>query len=356
MTRYIDPAQKLFQHLDRLHELRTSGRTTAPVNVEIDLSNRCSRGCEWCHFAYTHTRGPLAGKAARPAGALDAGDLMDMTLARSIIDQLTAAGVRSITWTGGGEPTLHPNFDEVIRYAEGAGMAQGLYTTGGHIDPERAALLRQALTWVYISLDAADATAYKRDKGMNGFAAVIDGIRNLMRAEGSATVGLGFLLTRQNVVDVDRMVELGHKMGVDYVQFRPTVRYDMAHPGALDEDTEWVTDAMRALRAYDDDDFVIADVDRFDMYRNWQGHGYSACHWAALQTVITPNGRVWRCCNTREVPAALMGDLTHETFDDVWARSGTVAVDGHCRVMCRGHIANLTLDALLSPQEHGRFI
>ncbi len=58
---YINPRQKVLWHTDRLHELRTTGTTSAPVNVEIDLSNRCSHGCRWCRFAYTHTRGPLAG-------------------------------------------------------------------------------------------------------------------------------------------------------------------------------------------------------------------------------------------------------------------------------------------------------
>jgi len=37
---YIDPRHKALWHLDRVKELRTTGKTSAPVNVEIDLSNR----------------------------------------------------------------------------------------------------------------------------------------------------------------------------------------------------------------------------------------------------------------------------------------------------------------------------
>jgi len=111
---YIAPREKLFGHMDRLHELASEGRTTAPVNVEIDLSNRCSLGCKWCHFAYVHTRGPLAGKLARPDDWTSGGDMMDSRFALQLVDQLEAAGVRSITWTGGGEPTLHPDFDDIV--------------------------------------------------------------------------------------------------------------------------------------------------------------------------------------------------------------------------------------------------
>src|SRR5512139_761362 len=115
MSKYIDPRSKLLQHVDRLAALKR-GEIPAPVNVEIDLSNRCSLGCEWCHFGYTHTRGPLAGKRDKPNDALPGGDLMDDGLAFALIDQLKAAGVRSITWTGGGEPSLHPHFDAIVKY------------------------------------------------------------------------------------------------------------------------------------------------------------------------------------------------------------------------------------------------
>lgn len=343
--------------MHHLAQIRATGKTSAPVNVEIDLSNRCSRGCTWCHFAYTHTRGPLAGTVAKPAHHVDSGDLMDEHLAYEIIDQLVAQGVRSITWTGGGEPTLHPQFDNIIAYAQASGIEQGLYTLGGHIGDYRAGLLKRALTWVYISLDAHDPESYKRDKGVNGFAPVLEGISNLVAADGPATIGVGFLIHRGNMDDIWRMVALGRGLGVDYVQFRPTIRYNMARPNEVDEPTGWTEQAMRWLRAYDNDPFVIADVDRFGMYGNWAGHGYRTCYWAALQTVITPNGKVWRCVNKRERSDALLGDLEEESFGQIWERAGgTCAVDGECRVMCRGHVANITLDEVLTRPAHAAFI
>src|SRR4051812_12888459 len=112
---YIDPRSKLLQHPGALNQIKTAGRTSAPLNVEVDLSNRCSLGCEWCHFAFTHTYGPLAKIAERPTAATQrGGDLMDTTLAKRMIDQFAEAGVLSVVWTGGGEPTLHRDFNEII--------------------------------------------------------------------------------------------------------------------------------------------------------------------------------------------------------------------------------------------------
>lgn len=354
---YINPRQKIFFHTDRINDLRTTGNTVAPVNVEIDLSNRCSHGCAWCHFAYTHTRGPLVGKRDKPDGAIDGGDLMELDLAYEIIIHLSASGVKSVTWTGGGEPTLHPHFDEIVGVAASWGLDQGLYTHGGHIGVERAALLKEYMTFVYVSLDECTPEAFKASKGVNRFEAVLGGIRNLVAAKGKATVGVGFLLHTGNCDDVDAMVALGKTLGVDYVQFRPIIAYDQAAPNQLVEDTAWVNRAINNLRKHAGDPFVQADPWRFEMYRDWNGHNYQTCNWSAMQTVITPNGKVWRCLNKREHPEALLGDLTTTNFADIWARvGGPCAVDSKCRVMCRGHIANLTLDSIMTEPVHANFV
>jgi MoaA/NifB/PqqE/SkfB family radical SAM enzyme len=357
MTTFINPKSKLFQHMPTL-ALIQKGERPAPVNVEIDLSNRCSLGCSWCHFAYTHTKGPLAGKVQGPENAISGGDLMDKQLAVNVLEQLHEAGVRSITWTGGGEPTLHPNFDDIIVKASFCLLEQGMYTHGGHIDKSRASLIKSAFTWVFVSLDECTADTYKAGKGVNRFEAACTGIRNLVAAEGKATVGVGFLIHEGNWKDIHAMVRLGRELGADYVQFRPTVHFEQNEPGKLQEsDTTWIRHAMGRLNAYKHDAFVIADQDRFHQYANWRGHGYKTCNWSALQTVITPNGKVWRCTNKREHPDALLGDLSVESFETMWARSGgPCAVDGACRVLCRGHISNQVLDGVMTEMPHANFI
>ena len=354
---YIDPRHKVLYHLDRLQAIQ-NGLRPYPINVEIDLSNRCSLGCEWCHFAYTHTRGPLAGKVAGPENRHAGGDLMDTTLAFDILDQLGMAGVRSVTWTGGGEPTLHPNFDAIIQHAyTNVGIDQGIYTHGGHINAARAELLKQTMQWVYISLDECTQEDYHRSKGADRFYQVLSGIRELVAAGGPATVGVGFLIHPGNIHQIDDMVELYRNLGVDYMQFRPTVSYDPQQPCYADGDTSWVWRAVQELEQYEGVSGILVDIERFGMYADWTVHPYTTCNWSAVQTVITPNGRVWRCVNKREYDGALLGDLTLHSFADIWSRAGgPCQVNADCRVMCRGHIGNISLDAVMTPPEHRNFI
>lgn len=353
---YIDPATKLFYHSKHIDAIR-DGQLLPPVNVEVDLSNRCSLGCSWCHFAYTHTRGPLAGKREKPEGAVLGGDLMSLDLAKSMLLQFAEFGVKSVTWTGGGEPTLHPNFSEIIDFAFDLGIEQGLYTHGGHVSPELAKLLKQKLKWVYVSLDEVDPYSYKQSKGVSGYDRAFLGIANLVAAEGPATIGIGYLIHTGNVYDIDRMVGLGLNLKVDYVQFRPTILYSQAAPNKVDGDTAWVDLAVRNLKKWENNKFVICDVGRFNDYKNWGGHTYANCYWSALQTVVTPNGLVWRCVNKREHPDAILGDLNNESFANIWSRiGGACAVDSDCRVMCRGHVANVALDKAMNPPAHVNFI
>jgi MoaA/NifB/PqqE/SkfB family radical SAM enzyme len=342
---YIDPPRKLLLNVDRLAAIR-SGLKPPPVNVEIDLSNRCNLGCRGCHMSYLHSKGPHAAQAT-----LDSGDYMDPLLMERILAQLQDAGVRSVTWSGGGEPTT----SDIERAVDACALPQGLYSNGTLIDGILARFLKPRLDWVYVSLDRYDRESYRAYKGVEGFAKAIAGIENLAQAPGKATVGVGFLISADNWQYIPRMAALGKGLGADYVQFRPEIRFRLSEP-IVAEGNEWIDRALPLLDEWSREPGVIIDLARFQMYRDWHGHGYHTCYWTQLQTVITPDGRVWQCCNRRGFPGDSLGDLKEESFAEIWQRSAPYTVNDHCRVMCRGHIPNLTLDQMMREDPHGRFI
>jgi MoaA/NifB/PqqE/SkfB family radical SAM enzyme len=353
---FISPKSKPLHHLDRLQAIK-EGKRPPPVNCELDFSLRCDYACQGCHFAYTHTRGPWAGKAEKPEGAIPGGDLIDYDFAVDIFHQLAGYGVKSLTITGGGEPTIHPRFDDLVLAAHNAGLELGIYTHGSHLRGERAAWMKQHFKWIYFSFDAHDVESYKLHKGVNRFDRVCDNIRNIVALPGDATIGMGFLLAQDNYQHAYTMQKLGRDLGVDYVQFRPLIEYNQKTPNVLIEDTSWITEAVQLLQQYDGDPFVIADISRFVRYRDWTGHGYPTCFWSALQTVVTPNGLVWRCTNKREHPDGLLGDLTMDSFADIWQRSGgACSLTNQCRIACKGDLGNETLTELFAPVPHQNFV
>ncbi len=354
LNSYSTP-HKILAHVDRIAAWR-AGENPAPITIEWDLSNRCSRGCAGCHFAYTHTRGPLA-HSEKPEGATSGGDLADTAMVLRALSEAAAAGVQGVIWTGGGEPTLHPDFDAIVAHAAFVGLAQGMYTHGGHISPDRARLIKRLFTWVVVSLDRADAASYQSYKG-NGFEHSIAGVKNLVAAQGACTIGVSFLLDASSYADAPRMAALGASLHADYTTFRPMIYYTIADPAMPPEDRGWVTDAEPMLRTLAAMPGVILDVPRFLEYRDWRRErAYKACTGIRYNTTITPDGRVWVCPNRREFPESSFGDLSKESFTDVWARHPRQWTDfTHCRVMCRLHLMNTVLNDIEQPRQHAAFV
>lgn len=356
---YIDPTGKILAHADRLAAWK-SGEKAAPITIEWDLSNRCPLGCQGCHFAYTHTRSPIAGKQDKPDGAISGGDIADTEIVIGAMRQAMKAGVRSIVWTGGGEPTVHPDFDMIVYGAGLMGLEQGLYTYGGLITPDRAALLGKHLAWVVVSLDCLDAKSYAAYKNVPAkqFDKACQGIRNLSAADGDCVVGVSFLLSADNWQQAPDMMKLGLSLGADYVTFRPLVLYAMDDPAVSSGDTTWINDAMPTLEWLSTQEGVECIPARFAEYRDWQRERpYKACYGIRHNTTITPNGKVWLCPNRREFPDSLLGDLTRESFTDIWARHpGEWTNFEKCRIFCRLHLLDKTLWEVNRPREHVNFI
>lgn len=354
---YISPRAKVLAHVDRLVDWRR-GLTPAPVTVEWDLSNRCVLGCQACHFAHTHTRGPWVSQDRRLPMAFDpCGDLADHVVVRRGLREMRAAGVQGIVWSGGGEPTTHPDWLSIVEYAASLGLQQGMYTLGGLLNEHTAAKLSSVASWVVVSLDCADATSYAAEKGVpaDRFDRACEGVRSL--ANGSAVVGVSFLLHRGNWQHAVAMLTLARSLGASYATFRPAIQFDAAHPAVCLDDTSWITDALPTLSALADEPDVEIDPGRFVAYRDWHGRDYDACKGIQLNATVTPDGRVWLCPQRRGYRDSSLGSLAQESFGTIWARHPGQWTDfAECRVMCRLHTVNEQIAALDVTRVHAAFV
>jgi hypothetical protein len=151
------------------------------------------------------------------------------------------------------------------------------------------------------------------------------------------------------------MVHLAASLGATYCQLRPTIQFDAAAPGVPTGDRRYCNAAIE--KSFYWPDFPVElDVKRFHEYGSWEKHGYDVCWWSGLQTVITPDGRVWTCCNKRGDPGHCLGDLNEASFEEIWSRRQIATVDDRCRVMCRGHMPNKELHQLFAQYPHQNFI
>ena len=367
MNQYINPSLKVLRHADRIAELQAN-RIPYPVNVEVDISNRCLLGCEWCHFGYTHSRGPLA-KSTNKEGLEDMGDLMSPTLFERFAPEMSACGVQSVTFSGGGDPLTHPDFGSFLRAAKSANLKVGLYTSLRGAKEIDLSLISIYCEWVVVSIDEPDAESYQRVKGVDAFGQITESVKRLMLEKNTkykgttdCIVGASFLINKDNVYKIHKMVKLHEELKTDYALFRPTIQYDLKNPSVMVEkhSGNWMDKLAMIMidSKYHERKDIEASAKKFLRYRDWDNtdRGYSECVANLFTGCITPNGKVWVCINRRGFPGSCVGDLNLESFREVWQKQSRHTDFDQCRVCCRGDELNLVLQPLLQIQKHEEFV
>jgi pyruvate-formate lyase-activating enzyme len=110
---------KLLKHLDKL-QLIQQGKPPSPVMAHISLINACNLTCSFCCFANR-----------------DMGDRLPTEKVKQALNSFKKIGITGIEFTGGGEPTLHPDFEEIVKYTHELGFKIGICTNGARLGKER---------------------------------------------------------------------------------------------------------------------------------------------------------------------------------------------------------------------------
>ena len=112
-----------------------------------------------------------------------------------MIDDIASMGVKSLEFSGGGEPTMHPQFEEIAEHAYNKELKLGLFTNGTNFHYD----ILKDFRYVRIGLDAADSDMYCRTKGVHPelFGVACDNVKKFVREQmGSQRprVGVKFLI------------------------------------------------------------------------------------------------------------------------------------------------------------------
>ncbi|MBU0517020.1 MAG: radical SAM protein, partial [Proteobacteria bacterium] len=203
--------EKILLFPDKVESMKRNNCVTVdetyPVSVELSLTNRCNLQCVWCSDADLRDRRH--------------GEMDQETLFRLLID-LKTGGTRGITIEGGGEPTIHRHFLDVVDRARELGLHLGLISNGFFIPYAHRV---RDFDWVRISLDAATPEQYLRTKGVDGFKRVVDNLMTLVDEKNGATLGVGYVVCKENddPVELEKLVRMLRKIRVGYIHFRPVV-------------------------------------------------------------------------------------------------------------------------------------
>ena len=108
---YSSNLAKLLKQLPKLQNLQ-EGKPPSPVMAHISLTNACNLTCSFCCFANR-----------------DISEKMPTEKVFQALESFKAIGVTGVEFTGGGEPSIHPHFKEIVQYAKDLGFSLCLLYT-----------------------------------------------------------------------------------------------------------------------------------------------------------------------------------------------------------------------------------
>ena len=133
-----------------------------------------------------------------------------------VLDQLKECGME-VAYFFGGEPTLHKDFIELLRYSTEKGL-YNRFDTNGHklADKDFVSQIKDAgITFILVSLDSSAPESHDRFRGVQGsWKKATQGIKNCI--EMDIPVGISTVATKQNLNNGDfkKVIQLGKDLGV----------------------------------------------------------------------------------------------------------------------------------------------
>ena len=263
-----------------------------PVTLSIEPTTACNLRCPEC---------PSGLRAfSRPTGNLKP------DFFRRLVDELHQE-LFYLYFYFQGEPYIHPEFLDMVRYAHDRRLFTITSTNGHFLDDENARrTVESGLDRLIISVDGTTQETYAQYRVGGQLEQVLQGARNVVawkRRLGARHPHLifQFLVVRPNEHQIGDIYRLARDTGVDEVVLKTAQVYDYhrGHP-------------------------LIPTQERYARYRpgpdgNWAPkhalHNHCWKLWHAC--VVTWDGQVVPCCFDKDA-AHPMGNLQLRSFRDIW--------------------------------------
>ena len=269
-----------------------NGESIYPINIEISPVGFCNANCSWCFYKGNYDK-----------------DILDFDVLAEFLRECSYRGVKAISWTGGGEPTLHPKFSELVDVAHSFGLKQGMFTNALNpitYDPTK-------FDWIRIS---------KTDKPFDK--------ENLAVLRSCKSIGLSVNYLSDDEVVVESLI-VADEVGVDYVQCRPTLKtrgcktsYDMPkikHPKLI--------------------------ITEYKFNESSQDRQYDKCFGYHFVPFIWHSGDYSVCGYHKGNPNFTIGNIyTDSLFQIVGRLSECVGVIDTCQTCCKNHEINKLINDL----------
>ena len=199
-----------------------------PQIVQFDVTNRCNNNCLCCW-----NNSPLLGEPSEARREEKEYEL-PFDLIKRTIAELREMGTKILFFAGGGEPFMHPQIMEILKYAKESNMRIIMNTNFTLIDKKRAEeIVDLKVDFIHVSLLAGTAETYAlihpnkttetfyQIKEILQYIAYLKQERNQNSPVPLPHIDLYYVIFNTNYRDIDSMVNLGIEVKANSLEFTP---------------------------------------------------------------------------------------------------------------------------------------
>lgn len=345
---------KLIFHPDRVAEWM-KGKSVCPIYLEIAPVGACNHRCIFCAVDYL-------GYNRR---------ILDLEIFKQTLKDASVLGVRSIMFAGEGEPLIHKDICEIVKFTKALGIDTAITTNGVLFTKEKSLQLLKYLSWIRISLNAGKSKTYAKVHRTNegDFYKVLNNIKEAVRIKNKykykATIGVQLLLIPENKEEVFTLAKILKETGVDYFSVKPYSQHPLS-VCRISSDFKY-TDLMslgKKLMKMQTSRFKIIFRD-LTMERLAISKEYKRCLGLPFWAYIDSRGDVYSCSAFLGKKGFCYGNIYNESFSDIInGKRRKVIIDKislrmdvkKCRLACRLDKINSYLWELKHHSPHVNFI
>jgi radical SAM protein with 4Fe4S-binding SPASM domain len=177
---------------EEAHKARDSNKLLA---IRIETNKSCNLRCRYCYAQSGENLVKIA----------------DLKILKRIISEAKELGITSVVVIGGGEPTLYPNFRELIAYIDSLGIIPVVFSNTILVTEELAGFLYEHNASVMGKLDSLKPEVQDYLAGKKGASQELKkGLENLLQAgfsnpvePGKLRLGVSFVSNKINLEEVE---------------------------------------------------------------------------------------------------------------------------------------------------------
>ena len=266
-----------------------------PPVLMVEPTNICNLKCPMCPSGN--------GEMKRERGRLS------FEQYRLLLDDVAPYILQLQLWNQG-EPFINRSLLDFIAYAKRKGIMVHTSTNGHFIrtDEEAEAMIRSGLDQIIFSMDGTNQETYARYRVGGNFNLVLQTLERINRARanlGSRTplIELQFLVFNYNKTEIEELIQIGRKNGVNRISFKTAQVYSQEQATAF-----LPVDGQFSRYTFDDGKLNIkADL------KNW-------CKRLWLNAVVNWDGTVVPCCFDKDNTYAFANlfDNGQTSFRESW--------------------------------------